>query len=231
MSINNVLFYSSFRCLIIGASNSGKTHLLMQLINSNLIEYDNLSLFARSLHQPYYQLLQECYENKLSKDNIMLLLNDHEITENEDNNTLLSTNDNINELSDPSEVDSENSNLFIFDDLIDEKQNQLSKYFTRGRHNNINVFYISQSFFHLPRKTIRNNSNILIFFNLPLRDVESIYHDIAGCDMNIKEFKRLCSLAWSKKYGYLIIDLTKDRNEGKYRIGISKVFIPATSPF
>ena len=69
MSLNHFLFSSSFRCLIIGASNLGKTHLLMQLINSNLIEYGILSLFSRSLIQPYYQLLQECYENKLSKDN------------------------------------------------------------------------------------------------------------------------------------------------------------------
>jgi hypothetical protein len=212
----------------------------MQLINSSLIEYNNLSLFSRSLHQPYYQLLQECYDNKYTKENIMMMLNNHydnkgsdlsKVNANEENTILLSTHDDINELSDPSEVDPEDSNLFIFDDLIDEKQNQLSKYFTRGRHNNINVFYISQSFFHLPRKTIRNNSNVLIFFNLPLRDVESIYHDIGGCDMHIKEFKKLCSLAWSKKYGHLIIDLSKGRNEGKYRIGINKVFVPETSPF
>ena len=113
----------------------------------------------------------------------------------------------------------------VFDDLVDEKQDNLSKYFTRGRHNNINVIYISQSYFHLPRKTIRNNSNFLIFFKLQTKDVEHIYRDIASCDMPIDEFKDLCNFAWSEKYGYLIIDLTSDVDEGKYRVGFDKYYI------
>ena len=32
------------------------------------------------------------------------------------------------------------------------------------------------------------------------------------------EFKETCRVAWSEKYNYLCIDMTKNKNEGKYRI-------------
>ena len=41
---------------------------------------------------------------------------------------------------------------------------------------------IAQSYFDLPKRTIRN-SNIIILFQQTLKDVEHIYRDIAGFDM------------------------------------------------
>ena len=32
------------------------------------------------------------------------------------------------------------------------------------------------------------------------------------------EFKEMCRVAWSEKFNYLCIDMTKNKNEGKYRI-------------
>ena len=37
-------------------------------------------------------------------------------------------------------------------------------------------------------------------------------------DMIYDEFKEMCRVAWSEKYNYLCIDMTKTKNEGKYRI-------------
>ena len=250
-------FPESFRCLIIGPSNCGKTHLLVELLlNEKYFVYDKMFIWSRSLHQPYYQLLNTCFNDCLpKKDTYQLFKNllDIKLYAQETNKPLMDVvdelvqiikarddfssshiicecNEDIIELPDPKEIDISNNNLVIFDDLIDEKQSQLSKYFTRGRHNNINTIYISQSYFHLPRKTIRNNSNFLILFKLPMKDVENIYQDLVSADMIIKEFKTLCQLAWSKPFGYLIIDLTKDRFLGKYRVGVDQFYLPESNP-
>ena len=50
----------------------------------------------------------------------------------------------------------------VFDDMLDTSQKLIDPFFTRGRHNDLDVYYLSQSYFDLPKRTIRNNSNIII---------------------------------------------------------------------
>ena len=109
--------------------------------------------------------------------------------------------------------------VVIFDDMLGAKtSSQIDEFFTRGRREDIDVYYISQSYFALPRQSIRNNSDRLILFKQTLRDVQSMYYDIGAYDMNYDEFKQMCHKAWDEKYNYLCIDMTKNKNEGKYRI-------------
>ena len=72
----------------------------------------------------------------------------------------------------------------VFDDMLDSNQKLIDPFFTRGRHNDLDVYYLSQSYFDLPKRTIRNNSNIIILFQQTLKDVEHIYRDIAGFDLS-----------------------------------------------
>ena len=109
--------------------------------------------------------------------------------------------------------------VVIFDDMLGARNSsQIDEFFTRGRHEDLDVYYISQSYFALPRQSIRNNSDRLILFKQTLRDVQSMYYDIGAYDMNYDEFKQMCHKAWDEKYNYLCIDMTKNKNEGKYRI-------------
>ena len=109
--------------------------------------------------------------------------------------------------------------VVIFDDMLGAKNcSQIDEFFTRGRHEDLDVYYISQSSFGLPRQSIRNNSDRLILFKQTLRDVQSMYYDIGAYDMNYDEFKQMCHKTWDEKYNYLCIDITKNKNEGKYRI-------------
>ena len=109
--------------------------------------------------------------------------------------------------------------VVIFDDILGSKNSsQIDEFFTRGRHEDIDVYYISQSYFALPRQSIRNNSDRLILFQQTLRDVQSMYYDIGAYDMNYDEFKQMCHRAWDEKYNYHCIDVTKNKNDGKYRI-------------
>ena len=109
--------------------------------------------------------------------------------------------------------------IVIFDDMLGARNSsQIDEFFTRGRYEDLDVYYISQSYFALPRQSIRNNSDILILFEQTLRDVQSMYYDIGAYDMNYDEFKLMCHKAWGEKYNYLCIDVTRNKNEGKYRI-------------
>ena len=109
--------------------------------------------------------------------------------------------------------------IVIFDDMLGARNSsQIDEFFTRGRHEDLDVYYISQSYFALPRQSIRNNSDRLILFKQTLRDVQSMYYDIGAYDMKYDEFKEMCHKAWDERYNYLCIDMTKNKNEGKYRI-------------
>ena len=109
--------------------------------------------------------------------------------------------------------------IVIFDDMLGAKNSsQIDEFFTRARHEDLDVYYISQSYFALPRQSIRNNSDILILFKQTLRDVQPMYYDIGAYDMKYDEFKEMCHKAWDEKYNYLCIDVTKNKNEGEYCI-------------
>ena len=99
-----------------------------------------------------------------------------------------------------------------------KNSSRIDEFFTRGRHEDLDVYYISQSFFGLPRQTIRNNSGRFLLFKQTLRDVQSMYQDIGAFDMIYDEFKEMCRVAWSEKFNYLCIEMNKNKNEGKYRI-------------
>ena len=44
----------------------------------------------------------------------------------------------------PGELSSEKNNLMVFDDLLLEKQNTCESYYVRGRHSNVDCFYLAQ---------------------------------------------------------------------------------------
>ena len=124
----------------------------------------------------------------------------------------------------------------VFDDMLDSNQKLIDPFFTKGRHNDLDVYYSSQSYFDSPKRTIRNNSNIIILFQQTLKDVEHIYRDIAGFDMSNDEFKSLCREAWRDNYNYLLINRLEDKNGSKYMICNEsnlqyQIFNPQTDPF
>ena len=100
----------------------------------------------------------------------------------------------------------ENSTVVFDDMLLSKQESNIDLFFTRGRHNKIDIYYISQSYFHLPKITIRNNSNIIYLFKQTLRDIILFFHDIAGLDMNLEEWKQFYRKAWENDYDYFQID-------------------------
>ena len=83
----------------------------------------------------------------------------------------------IKEISDEIKPLNENENaIIVFDDILGSSNSRFTdQFFIRGRHNNLDIYYLSQTYFDLPKRTIRNNSNKIIQFNQTLKDIEHIY--------------------------------------------------------
>ena len=238
--VHNPSLPYSFRMLIVGSSGSGKTTLLMQLLlQENVLNYNKLFIFARSLHQPEYQCLIEGFKNRLSKSDIVYLLNvgadieSRTVSIKDVAEALSVNNENPSDITaefynssedipDPTELNTKVRNLMVFDDIMtDRRQTTAEQYYTRGRSCNCDSIYLSQNYIHLPLHTIRANANILIFFKISPEDVDVLFRKFASVDMTINEFRAVCKNAWSKKHGYLVIDTSRDFESGvKYRYNI-----------
>ena len=116
--------------------------------------------------------------------------------------------------------------LMVFDDLLLEKQNTCEWYNVGGRHSNVDCFYLAQNYFKLPHQTIGENANFICLFPQDLKNLNHIFDDHVGSDMTKEEFRQLCKASWEKQHGFVIIDLTSKKNNGKYRSGFDEFYIP-----
>jgi hypothetical protein len=65
----------SFRMLVCGASGCGKSSLVMRLLlEKELLNYDKLYVFSKSLYQPEYQILVNGFKYGLTKSNMLKIL-------------------------------------------------------------------------------------------------------------------------------------------------------------
>lgn len=242
---NHFLLPNSIRGLIIGKSNCGKTTLLMNLLlQPDYLDYEKLYVFGKSLHQPEYQILKKLYEEHVPKEyGINLFENKNELMDLHVNpsdliefiSQQLSDRDkseieaqfyeNSEDVPDPRDLNPQDKNLIIFDDLMLEKQNKCESYYVRGRHWACDCFYIAQSYFKLPRQTIRENANFLCIFRQDDKNLRHIWEDHAS-DLELKEFKSFCKKCWAENHGFLTIDLTSGENSGKYRKNLDDIYVP-----
>ena len=103
------------------------------------------------------------------------------------------------------EHDPARADLLILDDVMLGPRNKAEAYYyTRGSHNNFEIFYIAQSYFQLPRQTVRENANFFIFF---LQDKTNLCH-IHNCHCSGYIYKPALT---TNKTIYIV-----DLNLGKY---------------
>ena len=236
--------YSSHpvRCIITGPSECGKSVFLTNLILNIINEYDKIYIYSPSLHQNLYQKLNKCFNNYIPIHIIPNIINEEdidividELVNNKDfqkSDCEIETFDNIEDLKFPQEY--EHNSIIILDDLNQKEMDdpRVQARFRRSTHNNLSIFIISQDYYELSKKTIRCNGNIYhIFKPNNFKDVINSYQDKASMDSTLNEFKLLTSTCWIKNYQPLTIDMTKDKYQGRYRLGLNSISVPDSPPF
>lgn len=163
---------SRFRMVIVGASGSGKTNCLMNLLKVAFNDtFSHIYLCIPNKDEPLYNRMID----KLGDD----------ITVYEGGE--------VPPLSDIEKVDGE-ERLIIFDDLVGNKAatKEIVEYFKAGRKKNLSCVYLSQSYYKVD-KFIRQNTNYIIIkkvaskkdlklilseysFNVGIDELEDMYH-------------------------------------------------------
>ena len=240
---NNPLLPRNIRGLIVGKSNCGKTTLLLNLLlQPDWLDYNHLYVFGKSLHQQEYQIIKKAFTDGLSKEQVNNLFSNQDVLVRvnlsvheaidayggiRSNSVKTDFYDECSSIPDPSELNVDEKNLLILDDCFLGPQNKAEAYYTRGRHNNCDTFYISQNYFRLPRQTIRENGNFIILFPQDAKNLMHIHADHCDDDMTLNEFKTFCRESWnSGKHNFVTIDLTSEKLNGKYRKNLDCFYLP-----
>lgn len=188
----------SKRCTIVGASGSGKTDLMLSLIeHPNGLRFENIYLYSKSLYQPKYEYLRELL-TPIKKIGYFEFESEKDIV--------------------PTNQVKQNS-VIIFDDIATCNQDIIRDYFSFGRHKNVDCFYLCQTYSSIPKQLIRDNANMVISFRQDLRNLRHIYDDHISVDMDFTKFKDICSNCWREPFGFIVIDKDCEMNKGRYRKG------------
>ena len=151
----------SYRKLIIGPSGSGNTNYLLNFIQKDNNIVDKIYLYAKDLEEPKYKFLI----HKREKAGINF---------NNDANAFIEYSNSMDDISPNIEAYNKKRRrkvLIIFDDMLshvlsDKKVQEILKdLFIRCRKLNISLFFLTQSYFSVP-KDVRLNCTHYILFEL-----------------------------------------------------------------
>ncbi len=181
------LFRHPSRIMIAGFTNSGKTSLCTRLVEKYHKTFSKIVISGVKTHP---------------------LQNNNEIRE-----KLLLSEDIVNLLDDDSPYNNPNeSTLHILDDnfLIAANSETVVNSFTRGRHANLSVIFITQNLF-FPGRHARsmhlNTSHYILMKSRDLFQIECLARQIYGKGIAKKFVEVYKTLVVRNSYGYLLVDL------------------------
>ena len=93
-----------------------------------------------------------------------------------------------------------NKTIVFHDKLGSKEARDIETFLTRGRHQNFDTCYISQSWYELSKNTIRNICSRFMLFPQTLKDITVIYNDVSGLHMSFSKWRVFCRGAWKKRY-------------------------------
>lgn len=110
---------NTIRGIICGPSNCGKTNIIISLLESpNGVRFENIYVYSKSLHQAKYKYLERLFKT-IDEIGYFTYSNNCDVI---------------------SPQEALPNSIFIFDDVICDKQNTIREYFTMGRHSDIDCF-------------------------------------------------------------------------------------------
>jgi hypothetical protein len=214
---NNVIPIHPYRSYIVGASQSGKTNYMLNLMTRDSY-YKNyfdrifvISPTALDLDKSYQELEKKTKYEK-GKD-LFFFDCDTEVLK-----TILDV---------QTEENKEKKVLVILDDIVSYKKfcnsNELLQFAIMSRHYNISMFILSQAF-HLIPKSIRLNMSNVIYFKGSNIETEKLCEQYTPAGMRKKRFQQLVEKCTEAPYSFLFIDLniSMHGHAPRYRCNLDK---------
>jgi len=215
---HSILFPKNIFCIIAGATGCGKTNLIVNLLKKkDMLNYSDVYVYSSTLYQDAYVYLKDYYK----KIESIIEMNCKKSIK------LAHFFDSDENILNPSDLDVKKSHIMIFDDVMLKDQTVIQEYFCRGRHNNVNVFYLCQSLNKIPKHCIKDNANIFILFKQQDKTLKYFHESYISGDMPFKKFQKLCKHAWSKEYGFLVINLWGKIDTERYLVNYNELYVPS----
>ena len=197
---------SSYRILIIGGSGSGKTNVVLNLIE-NQPDIDKIYLHDKDPYKAKYQYLI----NKRESVGIDHFNDPKALIE------YLNDMQDVYKNIDKYNPDKENKILMVFDDMIADMINNkklnsvVTELFIRGRKLNISLVFITQWYLKVP-KDVRLNTSDFFIAKIPNKtELQQIAINHSS-DINAKDFTNICRKCTAEPYSFLVNDTTLASN-------------------
>jgi len=211
------IFPKNLFCIIAGATASGKTNLVVNLLmQKDMLNYSDVYIYSSTLYQPAYVYLKSCYETfeKLIRNKTGQAVSIAHFCDKDD------------ELVDPATLPVGQNHILVLDDVMLEDQIKIKNFFCKGRHNNFNVIYLVQSLHKIAKHCIRENANMFILFHQDDKTLKYFYETHISGDMPFNEFKDFCDKAWTKPHGFIVFNLWDDAFCGRYWANYKEIYTP-----
>ena len=189
-----------FRMLIIGSSGSGKTNILLNLIDK-FHPIDKIYLYAKDTDEDKYQYLI----NKREQAGIKNLNDPHAFIEySNDMNDVLEDTNNYNKNRDKKV-------LTIFDDMIADIMTSenykviVKELFIRCRKLNISIVFITQSYFRTPKDARLNSTHYILMKIGNKKELKSIAEENSG-HLDFKDFLKMYNYCTNEPYSFMMVD-------------------------
>ena len=202
-----------YRILLIRGSGSGKTNVLLNLIE-NQPDVDKMYLYAKDPYEAKYQYLI----NIRAKVGLKCFNDPKAFIEY--SNDKCDVYKNIDEYN----INKERKILIVFDDMIadfikNKKLNSmLTELFSRGRKLNISLVFITQSYFKVP-KDVRLNTSHFVIAKIPnKRELQHIAINHSS-DISTKNVENIYRKYTIEPYSFFVNDATlASNNPSRFRI-------------
>ena len=211
------IFPKNIFCVMAGSTGSGKTNLMIHFLKEKqLLNYLMYMCTAQLFISHHMNILKEYYEalENFIKDTTGKVIKIANFFDTDD------------EIVDPSTLNKDKNHIMIFDDVMLKDQTVIKEYFCKGRHNNVNVFYLCQSLHKISKHCIRENANMFILFKQDDKTLKYFHETHISGDMDFEEFKQFCHKAWDKKHGFVVINIWDDAYCGRYWNNYNNIYIP-----
>ena len=181
-----------FRTIIVGASGSGKTQLVLEILSRVQDTFGHVTTCCMSAEEPLYQYLS----TKIKPEQL-------DIVEGYEN------------VPDLDKLEREVQHLVVFGDLVLERhQEKIEAYFIRGRKiaKGVSVTYLSQSYYAVPKTTRLQSSYVLLKKLSPVKDLKFVLKDFS-LGLSSDELLAVYKCCTEDKRPFLVVDVNATEEE------------------